>query len=345
MKKTAVVVAPGRGTYNRSELGYLKTLHADKFTLISEFDDYRRTRSQKTVSELDGVARFSGATHTRGDNASPLIYACAYSDFLSIDRDQIDVVAVTGNSMGWYIALACAGALDPLGGLEVVNTMGTLMQETLIGGQLIYPFVDEDWAIVQKQYDAVLAKVREIAARPDADLSISINLGGMFVLAGNEVGMSAFEAEIPRLQERFPMRLPNHAAFHSALQAPVAAKGREALSVSLFSQPDVPLIDGRGAVWYPGASNLGDLYDYTLGHQITETYDYTTAISTSAREFMPDMFIVLGPGTTLGGATAQSLLHANWKGLSTKSDFKATQDTEPVLLSMGLEDQRELVSA
>lgn len=345
MKKTAVVVAPGRGTYNRSELGYLKSLHADKSTLISGFDDFRHRRGQMPVSDLDGASRFSGATHTRGDNASPLIYACAYADFLSIDRDQFDVVAVTGNSMGWYIALACAGALDALGGLEVVNTMGTLMQDTLIGGQLIYPFVDENWEIVQKQHDAVLAKVNDIAARPDADLSVSIRLGGMFVLAGNQTGLSAFEAEMPRLQERFPMRLPNHAAFHSALQLPVAAKGREALSVNLFSQPDIPLVDGRGAIWYPGASSIGDLYDYTLGHQITETYEYTTAITTSAREFMPDMFIVLGPGTTLGGATAQSLLHANWKGLSTKSDFKATQDSDPVLLSMGMEDQRNLVSA
>jgi len=344
MKKTAVVVAPGRGTYNRPELGYLKALHSEKSDLIAKFDEFRHARGQKTVSDLDGALRFSRATHTRGDNASPLIYACAYSDFLSIDRDQIDVVAVTGNSMGWYIALACAGALDPLGGLEVVNTMGTLMQETLIGGQLIYPFVDDDWRIVQPQYEAVLARIGEITDRPDAQLSISIHLGGMVVLAGNEIGLSSFEAEMPRLQDRFPMRLPNHAAFHSALQAPVAAKGRDALCVDLFAQPDLPLIDGRGAIWYPGASNLGDLYAYTLGHQITETYDYTTAICAAAREFMPDMFIVLGPGTTLGGATAQSLLHANWKGLSTKSDFKAAQATEPVLLSMGIDDQRKLLS-
>ena len=40
--------------------------------------------------------------------------------------------------------MACAGALDPMGGLQVVNTMGTLMQDHLIGGQTIYPFVDEN---------------------------------------------------------------------------------------------------------------------------------------------------------------------------------------------------------
>jgi [acyl-carrier-protein] S-malonyltransferase len=40
-----------------------------------------------------------------GDNASLLIYACALADFAAIDRDRFEVVAVTGNSMGWYLAL------------------------------------------------------------------------------------------------------------------------------------------------------------------------------------------------------------------------------------------------
>ncbi|MDG1406717.1 MAG: ACP S-malonyltransferase [Octadecabacter sp.] len=341
MKKTAVVVAPGRGTYNKTELGYLNTHHSNNMNLISQFDDYRSERGQKTVSDLDGAARFSGPTHTRGDNASPLIYACAYNDFLSIDRDEIDILAVTGNSMGWYIALACAGALTPMGGLEVVNTMGTLMQESLIGGQLIYPFVDDEWAPVQTQRHEIETKITEIDKRPGAVLSVSIHLGGMFVLAGNEAGLSAFETEMPRLQGRFPMRLPNHAAFHSKLQNPVASKGREELSKNLFLQPDLPLVDGCGAIWNPDACNLGDLYDYTLGHQISETYDFTKAIQTAAFEFMPDMFIVLGPGSTLGGATAQSLLLANWRNISTKTEFKIAQSAQPLLASMRIPEQRK----
>ncbi len=113
--------------------------------MIAGFDEMRRALSQPTLSALDGAARYAMSTFNRGDNASALIYACAYADFLSIDRDAFDIVAVTGNSMGWYIALACAGALDAGGGFEVVNTMGTLMHEFLIGGQTIYPFVDENW--------------------------------------------------------------------------------------------------------------------------------------------------------------------------------------------------------
>lgn len=343
MKRTAIVVAPGRGTYNRSELGYLRTHHAAQADLLAEFDRFRHDRKQATVSDLDAASRFSGAIHTRGDNASPLIYSCGFADFLAIDRTKIDIVAVTGNSMGWYTALACAGAVAPIGGFEIVNTMGSLMQESLIGGQLIYPFVDDDWLPLSKGQETILTKMKEIDARANHELSVSIYLGGMVVLAGNEKGLSAFEAEMPRVQERFPMRLPNHAAFHSYLQIPVAEKGRSILHPDLFGQPKIPLIDGRGYVWYPKSNAISSLYDYTLDHQVVETYDFTKAVQTAAREFMPDVVIVLGPGTTLGGATAQSLLLGGWRGLTSKSGFKERQKESPILISMGDDIQRALV--
>lgn len=117
-------------------------------------------------------------------------------------------------------------------------------------------------------------------------------------------------------------------------------KGRAALPASLFGQPAVPLVDGRGAVWQPGATDPAALWDYTLGHQITETYDFTKAIENAAREFAPDIFIVTGPGATLGGAIAQSLILSGWRGLGSKADFQARQATAPLLISMGMEEQR-----
>ncbi|MCL6282703.1 ACP S-malonyltransferase [Ruegeria sp. 2012CJ41-6] len=341
MKQTAIVIAPGRGTYNREELGYLTRYHGNKSALIDAFDTYRRAQGQPPLSELDTAARFSGAVHTRGDNASALIHACAYCDFLSIDRDKFEILGVTGNSMGWYIALTCAGALNPMNGLRVVNTMGTLMQEQMIGGQVIYPFMDSNWQVIPGAREKTLAKVSQIAARPDHALDLSIDLGGMLVLAGNAAGLAAFEVEIPQLQDRFPMRLPNHAGFHTALQATVAKLGQSQLDQCLFDQPQLPLIDGRGAIWRPKSSDLAALRDYTLDHQVTKTYDFTTAIRTAAREFMPDVFIILGPGATLGGAVAQSLILSHWRGWFGKASVQTSEP--PRLLSMGRADQRDLI--
>ena len=339
--RTAVVICPGRGTYNKSELGTLARNFTDR-DLLADFDARRVALGQETLTALDDAATYSVARHTRGDNASALIYAATLADFRAL-RD-VEIVAVTGNSMGWYSALACAGALDATGGFEVVNTMGTLMQERLIGGQTVYPFVGEDWQPDIGRKSQLLALADKILARPHHDLSLSIDLGGLLVLAGNEAGLAAFEAAVPLTQARFPLRLANHAAFHTRLQAPVAAAGRERLSPDLFRQPSLPLIDGRGAIWWPGAVDVAALWDYTLGQQVTTPYDFTAAIRIAAREFAPDLFIVTGPGTTLGGAVAQSLILANWRGMHSKSGFQSQQLANPLLVSMGLADQRASVT-
>ncbi|MGL4281725.1 MAG: ACP S-malonyltransferase, partial [Albidovulum sp.] len=156
--KTAVVICPGRGTYTKTELGYL-TRHFRDRALLARFDAEREALGQESLTALDSAATYSVTKHTRGDNASGLIYAATLGDFRAIDHDEVQVVAVTGNSMGWYSALACAGALSAEAGFKVVNTMGTLMQEALIGGQLVYPCVGEDWRPDPARKAGLLAKV------------------------------------------------------------------------------------------------------------------------------------------------------------------------------------------
>ncbi|MEM6887030.1 MAG: ACP S-malonyltransferase [Pseudomonadota bacterium] len=323
MKQKAVVIAPGRGTYNKPELGTLGRRHRAFVDELYAFDDLRVEAGQTKLSDLDGAERYSIKTHTRGDNASALIFACSYFDFLSIDRDKFEVIGVTGNSMGWYTALTCGGALNHLNGFNVVNTMGTLMQRSLIGGQLIYTFVDQNWQPVPGKREEIDQKIFEIERRKDHELALSIELGGMIVLGGNAAGLDAFEAEMPVMQERFPMRLENHAAFHTALQFRVAEQGRRALSQGLFEQPNIPMIDGRGAIWNPKSCDLNALWDYTLNHQVVAPYDFTAAMRTAALELMPDVFIILGPGSTLYGAVAQSLIQVGWRGIADKDSFKA----------------------
>jgi [acyl-carrier-protein] S-malonyltransferase len=338
--KTAVVICPGRGTYNAAELGSLGRTFPDA-GLLAQFENERSLGNQESLASLDGASSFSINRHGRGDNASALIYACSLGDFLSLSGVQ--VVAVTGNSMGWYTALACAGALNPLNGFRVANTMGRLMQEALIGGQLVYPIVGDDWRDDPARRQGLSALVTDIATRPGHELAMSIDLGGMAVLAGNEAGLAAFETAVPR-EGRFPLRLANHAAFHTALQKPVAERGRAALSADLFTQPKLPMIDGRGHIWWQGATNTQALWDYTLGHQVNETYDFTRAIAHAAREFAPDLFIIPGPGNTLGGAVAQALIRANWRDMTCKADFQNRQSETPLLVSMGLPDQRATVT-
>ena len=336
-KQTALVVCPGRGTYNKEDLGYLARHHADRTALFDRFDAARAAAGRPGVQALDAAPRYSVADHTRGDMASPLIYACAYADWLAIDRDRFDVVAVTGNSMGWYIALACAGAVTADHGFRIVDTMGTLMQDALIGGQVVYPAVDEDWRAIPGRRDTLLALCDAIPG-----LHLSIRLGGMIVFGGTGEALAALEARLDPAQDRFPLRLANHAAFHTPLQQPIAGKGQAALPADLFGTPDLPLIDGRGHHWQPAARDPDALRTYTLGHQVTHPYDFTAAVRAGLREFAPDRVIVLGPGTTLIGAVAQCLIADGWYGLRSKADFTARQAEDPVVIALGSDRLRRL---
>jgi [acyl-carrier-protein] S-malonyltransferase len=342
MTRRAVLILPGRGTYNKAELGYLARHHRPRADLIAGFDAQRAAAGQQTVSALDGAKKFNLSHYSRGDIASGLIAASALADVAALAADM-EIVAVTGNSMGWYLALAAGGAVTPQDGFHIVNTMGTLMQAHLIGGQVVYPWMGSDWRTDAARKAALLETVAQIDAQPGQVLRLSIDLGGMLVLAGDAAGLAAFEKAVPQIDGRFPMRLAGHAGFHTELQAPVAALGRAALKDVPFGQPKVPLIDGRGAIWWPGATDPGVLRDYTLGHQVTETYDFTAAIRMAAREFAPDLFIVTGPGGTLGGAVAQSLVACGWRGMASKADFERVQGEAPLLVSMGRADQRALV--
>jgi malonyl CoA-acyl carrier protein transacylase len=343
MKKRALVICPGRGTYNKTELGYLAKWHSDKPALIGAIDQYRNECKQMPISELDTMASYSMSKHTRGDNASALVYACAYSDFLSINRDAYELVAVTGNSLGWYVTLGCASALSPADALKVINTMGTLMHQHLQGGQIVYPLLDDQWCEIEGRQAMLDDALESVNQQSGCELYVSIRLGGFVVFAGNDAGLKALTQILPVLDERYPMRLFYHCAIHSPLLQAVSQIGSDQLSNELFKQAQLPMIDGRGHIWYPHSTDTDSLWDYTLGEQVVDTYNFTKAIQVAVKEFAPDKLIVLGPGTTLGGAVAQSLIDINWQGLSCKQDFiDRQQSDDPLVVSMGMDEQRGL---
>jgi [acyl-carrier-protein] S-malonyltransferase len=342
-KKRVVVICPGRGTYNQEELGYLSRLHGDKTALIEIIDDYRTSQDQQTISSLDSMDKYNMRVHTAGENASALIYGCALADFQSIDQNEYEVVAVTGNSMGWYIALAVAGALAPQAAIKLINTMGSMMKDGLIGGQMIYPIMDEHWQedpIMLEQVQIALSKVNESDVN---QVYISIHLGGYIVFGGNKVGLKALEQSLPVVQDRYPMNLFNHAAFHTPLLQTVSDKAKAFLGDDLFTKPQIPMIDGEGTVWQPYSCDTKKLREYTLGDQVVKPYNFSKAVEVAIKEFAPDKLVILGPGATLGGAVAQSLIKHQWLAMNNKSDFIVRQKESPYILSMGLPEQRKMV--
>ncbi len=344
-KKRIVVVCPGRGSYTSESLGYFKRETssvarewarnggwAARFQeFLADLDERRVALGDPAISELDNKPKFSPSLHTRGEHASPLIYACAYRDFLAINREQYEIVALCGNSMGWYLALAFGEALDWTGAFHVIQTMGGMMREEIVGGQIIYPIVNEEWQ-VDPAREMIVHDVLERARAANAgEAYISIRLGGYVVLAGEKRALDFLLKNLPETVSRsqgretiYPFQLINHAAFHTQLMFDTSQRAFEAISSQLFRPPKIPLVDGRGHIWMPYSTDAHALYEYTLGHQVYAMYDFTTSVAVALKEFMPDQLWLLGPGNSLGGVLGQILIQNKWWGVTNKEQFKSS---------------------
>ncbi len=318
-KKRIVVVCPGRGSYTSETLGYLKKYKPKYSEFLADLNRRRLEWQEPTVSELDERDKFSPAIHTRGEHASALIYASSYCDFMSIDREKYDIVAICGNSMGWYLTLAFGGALDWAGAFQVIQTMGSMMKNEIIGGQLIYQVVDDNWQPDRAREKVLFEKLE--AAKQFGQAYVSIWLGGYVVVGGDKSGLDYLMKNLPKAGD-YPFQLINHAAFHTPLLFETSRHAFELISADIFKKPTTPLIDGRGHIWQPYSTSCEKLYEYTLGHQVYAPYDFSTSITVALKEFAPDELWLLGPGASLGGAIGQTLVKNHWRKINSKADFK-----------------------
>jgi acyl transferase domain-containing protein len=320
MKPTALVLCPGRGTYQKAEFGSLKPFYGS--TALAQIDQTRTTLHLPTVTGLDQADKYLPALHQQAVNNAALIYAAGVCQFQRISAQDFDIIAVSGNSMGWYTAMSCAGVWDLALGTEVVSVMAQLTAGAA-GKQFIYPLLDADWHVDPDRKTMVEQQL--LAQAPD--LYRSIEYGGYAVLAGTDQAVSAAMAALPPIDERFPLLLQGHAAFHSPLMQQASENALEKFTAEHWSQPQLPLIDGTGRIWPAGPQSLAQLHHYTFGTQVNSCYHFTKAIQVAVKEFAPDHIILLGPGQNLGGAVAQSLIEIGWQGWHSKQDFLETQQS------------------
>jgi acyl transferase domain-containing protein len=333
----ALIVCPGRGSYGRAQLGSLPV--GDP--IVAALDRFRARLGRPPVSELDRAPEYTPHLHVAGEHASLLTFACTAVDLAAIDRDKIDIVGVTGNSMGFYTALHAAGALDLDGAARLVETLGHYQAHNIIGGQLLYPLVGDDWRAAPSHAAAVAA------ALDHPGVHVSIRLGGTIVLGADAGGLAHARRVLPPIERgglRYPVQLALHSAFHTPLMAATAERARNELADLPLRSPAITLIGGDGCVYRPWAAPAA-LWAYTLGPQIVEPFDFERAIATALGELGPDVIVLPGPGDALGSAVAQILIARRWRGLGDRADFVAMQASDrPIVLAMQRPDQRARVA-
>lgn len=328
----ALLVCPGRGSYAERALRSLP----DDHPFVERADALRAAYGLPSLRELDRAGRFDPKLHLRPANVSLLIWLVNLIDAEAAAAEH-DVACVIGNSMGWYTALAVTGALSFEHGFRLVQDMALLQEEHQAehgGGQMIQPWVDDDW-----RPDATRrAAIEEALASSGGEALLSIDLGGYAVLACSEDGLRHLSRALPRIQlgqTAYPFRLMQHGPYHTPLVAEVAERARQRLADLEFRRPRATLIDGRGRRHTPWSADTAELARYTLGEQVVTPYDLTLSLRVALREHAPERVVCPGPGNTLGGVVGQTLVREGWRGIRSRADFERVQSGgDPVVVSM-----------
>lgn len=349
MSERVVVLCPGRGSYAAGQLGSLGGLDEEPRLRqlrerIAQADRERAERGLPGIRELDGAERF-GSTLLRAENAAPLIFAVTLRDMALLDPRKVRPVAVGGNSMGWYSALCCAGTLALEDAWTLVETMAAATGGDGLGGQVIYPLVDEAWrpdARESARVEELLGQARDAGHRA----GLSIRFGGYAVLWADGGGVRFLLESLPACKlggQEYPLQLFGNGPFHSPLMDAAAARARAQAEDLGWGAPSVPLVDGRGAQWRPLTTDPEELLEYTLGTQVVETFDFAATVRVALREYAPDRLVLLGPGDSLGGAVAQVLVQEGWRGIDSREAFLERQREDPFVVSLGRPEQAALV--
>jgi [acyl-carrier-protein] S-malonyltransferase len=310
---------------------------SDKHPWVQRADELRAGYDLPRLIELDRAAEFSPRLHLRPANAAPMVFLLGmlHAERIAVDHE---VVAAIGDSMGWYTALAAAGALSFDDAFHLTQEMAILQEQPLPadgpGGQVIYPLTDASWRPDPKLAGAVAAAL----STGNGNVHRSVELGGYAILAGTEAGIGALLAALPPVKvgdRAFPIRLALQGPYHSPLVSHVATAAQRTLGGLNWRSPTVTLVDGRGVRFTPWSADPAELERYTLGDHIVGQYRFATALRVALREYAPEVVLLPGPGNSLGGICGQVLVAEGYRGIRSRQAFERAQaGAQPLLLSI-----------
>lgn len=217
------------------------------------------------------------------------------------------VAAAAGLSLGEFTAHAAAGTFDFATGLRIVAQRGQFMQEACEathGGMAAMIGADEN-------------TVRDLAAQTDVDVA-NINSPGQIVISG-EAGKVAMAVGMARdFGIRKAVELKVAGAFHSRLMQPAYERLGQVLLSTPLAAPRFPVVcnvDARPVV-------EADEIRRTLADQVTDSVRWADCVTSLLDTLGCNLFLELGPGTTLAGMVARIRKGTHVQSAATLADIE-----------------------
>ncbi|TAF52287.1 MAG: [acyl-carrier-protein] S-malonyltransferase [Oscillatoriales cyanobacterium] len=216
----------------------------------------------------------------------PCLYTveCILVDLLKATGDAPDFVA--GHSLGEYVALYAAGAIDFETGLRLVKRRGELMQQAEGGQMMAMMKFDRD------QLEAAIAATDGVVLAND-------NSPLQAVISGTPEAVEAIAASV---KSRRAIKLNVSGAFHSPLMEPASQDFATVLATVQFNDATIPVMSNVDPSPETAAAALHD----RLSRQMTGSVRWRE-ISLSLPDLGVDRVVEVGPGQVLTGLIGRTV--------------------------------------
>ncbi len=298
------VLFPGQGSQT---VGMVPDVRADRGDLFAASTDVLGWDVDAMIA--DGPEEALTAT----ERAQPALYVTSFALWEAF-RGLVDArpSAIAGHSLGEYTALAAAGAIGFLEGLELVAERGRAMSEA----------ASSSASGMAALLGADLATAETVAAGRRADgghlYVANINAPGQIVVAGGLEDLEWLEANARELGIRRAIVLKVAGGFHSPFMAPARDRLSRALASASFRTPDV-------AVYTNATAKVSTNPAEELAEQLTSPVRFAESLEAMAQAGV-DTFVHVGPGDVTAGLAKRTVPDATVKVVSSIADARTVAE-------------------
>ncbi|WP_299494267.1 ACP S-malonyltransferase [uncultured Shewanella sp.] len=285
MEKTAFVF-PGQGSQSVGMLAELATEHQIIEQTFSEASDVLGYDLWALVQQ--GPSETLNET----DKTQPALLTASVAIWRAYTHAQISRPTIlAGHSLGEYSALVCAGVIDFIDAVKLVQLRGQLMLEAVPAG------AGAMYAIIGLDNDKISEACDE-ASQGAIVSPVNFNSPGQVVIAGEKDAVDRAALLCKEKGAKKAMPLAVSVPSHCALMKPAADKLAQALASIEFKTPSIDVINN---VDVTVSSNSDEIKD-ALVRQLYCPVRWTETVEHFAKDGIERLFEI-GPGKVLTGLT------------------------------------------
>lgn len=283
--------------------------------LYDEYEEYRNV--YKKVEKITGVdvenITFNSSeevlSQTKNTQICILTMSLAILELLK--KENIEVIASSGLSLGEYSALINSGSISFEDGVKIVKTRGELMQNLCPKG---------NWSML-----AVLGLDEETVTNVCNEITngfvapANFNCPGQIVISGEKQGVDEASQKLKKAGAKRIIELKTSGPFHTKMLEKASIELRKELEnvkINSFETKVIKNLDGKE---YTNNDNVREILSKHIINPVKFEQSLRTMIDMGI-----DTFIEIGPGKTLSGFVKKIDRNLNVFNINNLESYKKT---------------------